>query len=173
MRESSGCLEAARSSIGWLRSVATMCARAGSLAASARVSTPVPAVISGILGRLLPPYRDAGIVQAAASNRWPHCFATSLHVGEPFACLADRLRQYSVHVHWRPPRRFRLRSWRRLHQRPWVCGLSRLSPRSLVATATFMTTGFATVFVVRHVIGAGLWASSSMQLRELSSGWAW
>jgi hypothetical protein len=35
-----------------------------------------------------------------------------------------------------------------------VCGLSRLSPRSLVATLAFMATGFATVFVVRHVIGA-------------------
>lgn len=33
-----------------------------------------------------------------------------------------------------------------------VCGLSRLSPRSLVATATFMAAGFVTVFVVRHVI---------------------
>jgi len=32
-----------------------------------------------------------------------------------------------------------------------VCGLSRLSPRSLVATLTFMATGFATVFLVRHV----------------------
>ena len=32
-----------------------------------------------------------------------------------------------------------------------VCGLSRLSPRSLAATATFMVTGFITVFVVRHV----------------------
>ena len=34
-----------------------------------------------------------------------------------------------------------------------VCGLSRLSPRSLVATAAFMVAGFATVFIVRHVIG--------------------
>lgn len=32
-----------------------------------------------------------------------------------------------------------------------VCGLSRLSPRSLVATASFMLAGFATVFVLRHV----------------------
>ena len=32
-----------------------------------------------------------------------------------------------------------------------VCGLSRLSPRSLVATLTFMGAGFATVFVVRHL----------------------
>ncbi len=33
-----------------------------------------------------------------------------------------------------------------------VCGLSRLSPRSLVATATFMACAFVTVFVSRHVI---------------------
>lgn len=32
-----------------------------------------------------------------------------------------------------------------------VCGLARLSPRSLVATLTFMGTGIATVFVMRHV----------------------
>lgn len=34
-----------------------------------------------------------------------------------------------------------------------VCGLSRLSPRSLVATLTFMLAGFATVFVLRHLVG--------------------
>jgi hypothetical protein len=34
-----------------------------------------------------------------------------------------------------------------------VCGLSRLSPRSLVATAAFMAAGFATVFVTRHMLG--------------------
>ena len=33
-----------------------------------------------------------------------------------------------------------------------VCGLSRLSPRSLAATLTFMGAGFATVFVVRHLL---------------------
>ena len=33
-----------------------------------------------------------------------------------------------------------------------VCGLSRLSPRSLVATAAFMLAGFATVLVVRHLL---------------------
>jgi len=32
-----------------------------------------------------------------------------------------------------------------------VCGLSRLSPRSLVATLTFMALGFTTVFVTRHL----------------------
>jgi len=32
-----------------------------------------------------------------------------------------------------------------------VCGLSRLAPRSLVATLTFMAAGFITVYVVHHV----------------------
>lgn len=35
-----------------------------------------------------------------------------------------------------------------------VCGLSRLSPRSLVATLVFMGAGFATVFVARHLLAA-------------------
>ena len=34
-----------------------------------------------------------------------------------------------------------------------VCGLSRLSPRSLVATVTFMAAGFVTVYVTRHLLG--------------------
>lgn len=33
-----------------------------------------------------------------------------------------------------------------------VCGMARLSPRSLVATAAFMATGFAAVFVARHLV---------------------
>ena len=33
-----------------------------------------------------------------------------------------------------------------------VCGLSRLSPRSLAATLSFMGAGFAIVFLVRHVL---------------------
>jgi len=32
-----------------------------------------------------------------------------------------------------------------------VCGLSRLSPRSLVATVAFMASAFAIVYVVRHI----------------------
>ncbi len=34
-----------------------------------------------------------------------------------------------------------------------VCGVARLSPRSIVATATFMASAAATVFILRHVIG--------------------
>jgi len=33
-----------------------------------------------------------------------------------------------------------------------VCGISRLSPRSMVATVCFMCSGFATVFVLRHLL---------------------
>ena len=33
-----------------------------------------------------------------------------------------------------------------------VCGLSRLSPRSLVATLSFMGAGFFTVYIVRHIV---------------------
>jgi len=35
-----------------------------------------------------------------------------------------------------------------------VCGIARLSPRSIVATLTFMAFGVATVFVIRHLSGA-------------------
>jgi uncharacterized membrane protein YedE/YeeE len=34
-----------------------------------------------------------------------------------------------------------------------VCGLSRRSPRSLIATVSFMFAGFVTVYVVRHLLG--------------------
>lgn len=33
-----------------------------------------------------------------------------------------------------------------------VCGISRLSPRSIVATLLFMASGFATVYVLRHLV---------------------
>ena len=35
-----------------------------------------------------------------------------------------------------------------------VCGVGRLSPRSIAATATFMAAGIATVTVIRHMVGA-------------------
>jgi len=35
-----------------------------------------------------------------------------------------------------------------------VCGVSRLSPRSIVATLCFMLAGFASVYVIRHALGA-------------------
>ena len=34
-----------------------------------------------------------------------------------------------------------------------VCGVARLSPRSIAATATFMFSTFVTVYLIRHVLG--------------------
>jgi uncharacterized protein len=36
-----------------------------------------------------------------------------------------------------------------------ICGLARLSPRSMVAVATFMGSAMLTVFVMRHLLGGG------------------
>ncbi|MGJ0430905.1 YeeE/YedE family protein [Methylobacter sp.] len=38
-----------------------------------------------------------------------------------------------------------------------ICGLTRLSPRSVAATLTFMTVAAVTVYIVRHWPGAGSW----------------
>lgn len=37
-----------------------------------------------------------------------------------------------------------------------VCGMARVSPRSIVATLTFMLFAFITVYVVRHVFGGAI-----------------
>ena len=37
-----------------------------------------------------------------------------------------------------------------------VCGIARLSPRSIVATVVFMIAAVATVYVTRHVIGGAI-----------------
>ncbi|WP_394468252.1 YeeE/YedE family protein [Saccharospirillum alexandrii] len=37
-----------------------------------------------------------------------------------------------------------------------ICGLARRSPRSLVATVTFMSTAFVTVYIVRHLFTGGV-----------------
>ena len=110
--------------------------------------------ISGIAGRLLPPYRDDGFlsrlgfiigliaaplaivlatgesIQQTVSSNVPLMVAAGLLVGFGSVwgngCTSGH----------------------------GVCGLSRLSIRSLVATAVFMMTAFLTVFLVRHVVGA-------------------
>lgn len=109
--------------------------------------------ISGIAGRLLPPYRDgaflsrlgfvAGIVAAplliAVMNGAPVAQTVSANV--PLMIVAGLLVGFGS-------------VWGNgCTSGHGVCGLSRLSTRSMVATATFMATAFITVFVVRHVIG--------------------
>ena len=109
--------------------------------------------ISGIAGRLLPSYRDGaflsrlgfigGIVAAplliSLASGTPVSQTISSNV--PLMVIAGLLVGFGS-------------VWGNgCTSGHGVCGLSRLSPRSMVATATFMATAFITVFVVRHVIG--------------------
>jgi hypothetical protein len=109
--------------------------------------------ISGILGRLLPPYTGADPLGAA-------CFVAGLVAaplvyagvaGGPFAQTvsdnAGLMAAAGLLVGFGTALGGGCTSGH------GVCGIARLSPRSLVATATFMATGFATVYAMRHVIG--------------------
>lgn len=109
--------------------------------------------ISGIAARLLPPYRDAGFTGRLA-------FVAGL-VAAPLAYTAATGQPIAQTVGTAPA----LMTVAGLlvgFGSVWgngctsghgVCGLARLSPRSLVATLTFMATAVATVFVTRHLIG--------------------
>jgi len=106
--------------------------------------------VSGIAARLLPPYEDdqlagrlafvAGLVGApvltlAVSGRLP---AQTIEAGTVTLVLAGLLVGFGS-------------VWGNgCTSGHGVCGLSRLSIRALVATLTFMATGFATVFIGRH-----------------------
>ena len=106
--------------------------------------------VSGIASRLLPPYEDrefagrlafvAGLVAAPvlvwlATGRFP---AQTIEAGMPVPVLAGLLVGFGS-------------VWGNgCTSGHGVCGLSRLSVRSLAATATFMVTGILTVFVMRH-----------------------
>jgi uncharacterized membrane protein YedE/YeeE len=106
--------------------------------------------VSGIAARLLPPYEDdqlagrlafvAGLVAAplvilAASGRLP---LQTIAAGPVMLACAGLLVGFGS-------------VWGNgCTSGHGVCGLSRLSLRALVATITFMITGFATVFLARH-----------------------
>lgn len=110
--------------------------------------------ISGIASRLLPPYGDRGFASRFA-------FVIGL-VAAPFAVMlvtGHGVQQtvssnLSVMVAAGLLVGFGTVWGNGCTSGHGVCGLSRLSVRSLVATLVFMITAFATVFVVRHVIGA-------------------
>ena len=110
--------------------------------------------ISGIAGRLLPPYRDKAfhsrlgfviglvvapfVLMAATGNPVMQTVSANL----PLLAAAGLLVGFgSVYGNG-------------CTSGHGVCGLSRLSVRSLVATLAFMTTAVVTVFIVRHFIGA-------------------
>lgn len=110
--------------------------------------------ISGIAGRLLPPYRDSAFLSRLG-------FVTSL-VAAPFLVMAATQNSVLQTVSANLPLMaaagllvgFGSVYGNGCTSGHGVCGLSRLSVRSLMATLAFMTTAVVTVFVVRHLIGA-------------------
>jgi uncharacterized membrane protein YedE/YeeE len=107
--------------------------------------------ISGILARLFPPYRDTDSASAVA-------FVVGLMAAPLFYSAvigAPVVQTVSVNVGLMAVAGL-LVGFGTVYgggctSGHGVCGLARLSRRSLVATAIFMAMGFATVFVVRHV----------------------
>jgi uncharacterized protein len=110
--------------------------------------------ISGILGRLLPPYANSDPFGAAAFVfgliAAPLVYAVV--AGGPFAqTVSDNATLMAIAGLFVG---FGAGYGGGCTSGHGVCGIARLSPRSLVATAIFMATGFVTVFVMRHVMGA-------------------
>lgn len=110
--------------------------------------------ISGIAARLLPPYRDGtGTLSALAFVAGLVCapFVVMAVTGQPvlqtvssnlpLMAIAGLLVGFGANLGG---------GCTSGHA---VCGISRLSTRSIVATVTFMATAFVTVFVVRHMVG--------------------
>ncbi|MGO4832937.1 YeeE/YedE family protein [Rhizobiaceae sp. 2RAB30] len=108
--------------------------------------------ISGIAGRLLPPYRDGAFLSRAA-------FLVGL-VAAPLTIAATTGNPVTQTVSSNLPLMavagllvgFGSVYGNGCTSGHGVCGLSRLSVRSLVATLVFMATAFITVFVIRHMI---------------------
>jgi uncharacterized membrane protein YedE/YeeE len=108
--------------------------------------------ISGILGRLLPPYREPGVGGAAAfiagliAAPILYTAATGLAVHQTVSVDLPLLAGAGLAVGFGTILGGGCTSGH------GVCGLSRLSARSLVATLTFMAAAFLTVLIVRHVL---------------------
>lgn len=105
--------------------------------------------ISGILGGLLRPRRGdvgwriaflAGLVATPLLYRlWQALPAVRIDAGTPALIVAGLLVGVGV------------RYGAGCTSGHGVCGLSRLSPRSLAATCAFMAAGFLTVYLLRHL----------------------
>jgi len=108
--------------------------------------------ISGIVGGLLSKPRQSDV-------GWRLAFLTGL-VAAPvllsFVVGVDAIGPPTVHGLWIPVAGFLVGLGTQLGSGctsgHGVCGLARLSPRSLVATLIFMSAGIATVFVTHHLI---------------------
>ena len=110
--------------------------------------------VSGIVSRLLPPYQDgeapsrlafvAGLVlapvlyAAVSGSAVAHTVSSNL----PLLAVAGLLVGAGAVV------------GSGCTSGHGVCGVARLSRRSLASTLVFMATAFVTVFVMRHLVGA-------------------
>ena len=109
--------------------------------------------VSGVLGGLLQPKRSevgwriaflAGMLLApllfvAASGAWP---AVEIHASAGLLVFAGLLVGFGT------------RLGAGCTSGHGVCGIGRASPRSIVATAVFMATAVATVFITRQLMGS-------------------
>jgi uncharacterized membrane protein YedE/YeeE len=109
--------------------------------------------ISGIVGRLLPPYAGADpigavcIVLGLIASPLLYQAATGAPVAQTVSDQGGLMAVAGLLVG------FGTATGGGCTSGHGVCGIARLSPRSVVATVTFMATGFATVCLMRHVIG--------------------
>ena len=111
--------------------------------------------ISGILGGLLPPSRGDALWRVAFvlgllvggfafAQAMPTAFPTTNDASTPTLVVAGLLVGFGT------------RLGNGCTSGHGVCGVSRLSPRSLIATMTFIAAGAITVFIVQHVLGGAL-----------------
>jgi uncharacterized membrane protein YedE/YeeE len=114
--------------------------------------------ISGIVRRLLPPYGASAPLEAAAFivGLLAAPFVWTLATGDTVhQTVTDSLSLAVVAGLLVGGGVFAARGCTSGHG---VCGLARLSRRSIAATAIFMATAVVTVYVVRHVAGGWPWA---------------
>jgi hypothetical protein len=108
--------------------------------------------ISGIMGGSLQPARGDllwrvlffwGLVAGGALTLWwwPAALAIRIDVSTPAVILAGLLVGLGTRI------------GSGCTSGHGVCGVGRLAPRSIVASAVFVATGMLTVYIVRHVLG--------------------
>jgi hypothetical protein len=109
--------------------------------------------ISGIVGRLLPPYRDNDLIGAAAFilGLMAAPLGYTLATGTPVIQIVSGNVLLMVVAGLLVG--IGTTYGGGCTSGHGVCGLSRLSPRSIVATAIFMAAAVVTVFVARHTLG--------------------
>ena len=117
------------------------------------VATGRIAGVSGIVSRLLPPYEDAEVASRLAFVAGL-VLAPLLYMGLTGQPVAHTVSS-DLPLLWVAGVLVGMGSvlGSGCTSGHGVCGIARLSPRSIVATATFMAAAVVTVFLMRHVAG--------------------